>query len=78
MPAKEADHQTGEEKGGVVGRRGHDRRGVFRDSGWSRRGYFAAGGRRRKMLDGGGRVRYAVCADGSFSLKNISWSCSGG
>lgn len=29
------------------------------------------------MFDGGGRVRCAVCADGSFSFIHISWSCSG-
>lgn len=30
------------------------------------------------MLDGRGRVRCAVCADESFSYKNISGSRSGG
>lgn len=69
----------GEERGGVVGRRGTTGGGVFRDSGWSRRGESAGDGRRRrKKLDGGCRVRCAVGADGSFSLKNIFWSCSGG
>lgn len=61
----------GEERG-VVGRRDTTGGVSFRDSGWSRRGESAGDGRRRrKKLDGGCRVRCAVCADGSFSLRNF-------
>lgn len=52
------------------GQEGRNRRAVFRDSGWNSRGESAGDGRRRRRKsDGGCRVRCAVCADGSFSLK---------